>query len=670
VNTSKTSSSPNLPKPPAPKPSASRPLVVGTAGHIDHGKSLLVRALTGIDPDRLKEERERGITIDLGFAHLPLPDGTTVGFVDVPGHERFVRNMLAGVGGIDLVMLIIAADESIKPQTREHFDICRLLRIPRGLVVLTKSDLVDADLLEVVREEAQAFVAGSFLEGAPIVPVSARTGAGLDALREALQAAAREIPARDAAGLARLPIDRAFSMKGFGAVVTGTLVAGTLEEGQAAEILPQRLQARIRGLQVHGRATRRAAAGQRLAVNLHGVELADLERGQTLSEPGVLEPTRVLDVVLEHLPGAAPLRDQARLSLHLQTAEVPCRVRLLEGAVLQPGARAYAQIRSARPVTAVLGDRFILRRPSPALTVAGGTVLHNAPRSGRLKRSDRLARGRRLDDPSPLVPLVALVEDGGDAGVDVPALRSRTGLDAATLQSRLESREAAASILALPTTPRRYVSRTAADRLAREVLDAAKEFHRREPLREGLAREEVRTKLFRLSHDDVFRAVLNGLVSQAKLRTDKDRIALATHQVSLAPAEAAILDRLEASYRTGGANPPEKEEAAKGTGADPRTTDRLIHLLLSRGRLVRIPDGKIFHVEAIQALKERLWQRRAQGDSIDIGEFKDLSGTSRKNAIPLLEYFDQTLTTRREGNRRVILPPPASAAPPGKPRGD
>jgi selenocysteine-specific elongation factor len=583
--------------------------------------------------------------------------------VDVPGHERFVRNMLAGVGGIDLVMLVIAADESIKPQTREHFDICRLLRIPRGLVVLTKSDLVDADLLEVVREEVRGFVAGSFLEGAPVLPVSSKTGAGLDGLRAALSEAARAIPARDAAGLARLPIDRAFSMKGFGAVVTGTLVAGTLEEGQAAEVLPERLPARIRGLQVHGRATRRAGAGQRLAVNLHGVELGDLARGQTLSEPGVLEPTRVLDVVLEHLPGSAPLKDQARLSLHIMTAEVPCRLRLLEGPMLPPGARGHAQIRCARPVTALHGDRFILRRPSPALTIAGGTVLHNAPRSGRLRRSDRLARNRRLDDPSPLMPLLVFVEDGGDAGVDVPALRSRTGLDAARIAARLESAEGAAAVMALPATPRRYVARASIERLSREVLDAAKEFHRREPLRDGLAREEVRTRLFRLSHDDVFRAVVRGLVSQGTLRADKDRIALATHQVSLAPAEAAILDRLEASYRTGGANPPEKEEAAKGTGADPRTTERLIHLLLSRGRLVRIPDGKIFHAEAIQALKERLWQRRAQGDSIDIGEFKDLSGTSRKNAIPLLEYFDQTHTTRREGNRRVILPPPAPPGP-------
>ena len=639
--------------------------MVGTAGHIDHGKSQLVRALTGIDPDRLKEERERGITIDLGFAHLLLPDHTLVGFVDVPGHERFVRNMLAGVGGLDLVMLVVAADESIKPQTREHFDICRLLRIPRGLVVLTKSDLVEPDLLEVVRDEVRAYVAGSFLEGAPILAVSAKTGAGLDTLRAALSEAARAIPMRDSAGLARLPIDRAFTMKGFGAVVTGTLVAGTLSEGQEVEILPERRAARVRGLQVHGRSTQRAGAGQRLAVNLHGVEVAALQRGQTLTERGALEPTRVLDVALEHLPGTTPLRDQARLSLHMMTAEVPCRVRLLEGPTLAPGARAYAQVRCARPVTAILGDRFILRRPSPALTIAGGTVLHNGPRAGRLTPADRLRRARRLDDPSPLTALLALVEDAGDAGIDVTALRSRTGFDAAAIAARLESKEGAAGAMAVAANPRRYVSRAVVDRLSREVLDAARDFHKREPLREGLVREEVRTRLFRRSHDDVFKAVIAELVGRRQLRADKDRVALASHQVSLAPAEAALLDRLEQSYRTGGANPPEKDDAAKGVGADVRTAERMIHLLLSRGRLVRIPDGKIFHAEAIQALKERLWERRTKGEQIDIGEFKDLSGTSRKNAIPLLEYFDQTHTTRRQGNLRIILPPPPPPA--GKP---
>ncbi|HZN04251.1 MAG TPA: SelB C-terminal domain-containing protein, partial [Candidatus Polarisedimenticolia bacterium] len=510
----------------------------------------------------------------------------------------------------------------------------------------------------------------------------AKTGEGLDVLRRALSDAARAIPPRDAAGLARLPIDRAFTMKGFGAVVTGTLVAGTLAEGQEVEILPERRAARIRGLQVHGRATPRAGAGQRLAVNLQGIEVAALERGQTLTERGVLKPTRVLDVALEHLPGGTPLKDQARLSLHMMTAEVACRVRLLEGPALPPGARAYAQLRCARSVTAILGDRFILRRPSPALTIAGGTVLHNGPRAGRLRPADRLRRCKGLDDPSTLTALLALVEDAGDEGVDAASLRSRTGLDAAAVAARLESKEGIDAAMAIPSNPRRYVGRAAVERLSREVLDAARDFHRREPLREGLAREEVRTRLFRRSHDDVFRAVIADLVRRNQLRADKDRIALATHQVSLAPAEAALLERLEQSYLSGGSNPPEKDEAAKGVGADPRTADRLIHLLLSRGRLVRIPDGKIFHAEAIQALKERLWERRTKGESIDIGEFKDLSGTSRKNAIPLLEYFDQTQLTRRQGNLRIILPPPAHPLPPparalpppapraGKPRGD
>src|SRR5262245_23915652 len=367
--------------------------------------------------------------------------------------------MLAAVGGIDLVLLIVAADESIKPQTREHFDICRLLRIPRGLVVLTKSDLVEPELLEVVQDEVRAYVAGSFLEGAPILAVSAKTGAGLDDLRRALSEAGRAIPQRDSAGLARLPIDRAFTMKGFGAVVTGTLVAGTLSEGQEVEILPERRAARVRGLQVRGRARPRAGAGQRLAVNLQGIEVAALQRGQTLTERGVLEPTRVLDVLLEHLPGTTPLKDQARLSLHMMTAEVPCRVRLLEGPALAPGRRAYAQLRCTRPVTAILGDRFILRRPSPALTIAGGTVLHNGPRPGRLSAADRLRRCKSLDDPSALAALLALVEDAGETGIDVPALRARTGFDPAAISARLESKEGAERAMTAAANPRRYVSR-------------------------------------------------------------------------------------------------------------------------------------------------------------------------------------------------------------------
>jgi selenocysteine-specific elongation factor len=638
--------------------SAARPIVVGTAGHIDHGKSHLVRALTGIDPDRLKEEQERGITIDLGFAHLTLDDGTRIGFVDVPGHERFVRNMLAGVGGIDLVLLVIAADESIKPQTREHFDICRLLRVPRGVVALTKADLVEPDILDLVRMEVREFVAGSFLDAAPVVAVSSRTGQGLDQLKAALSLAAAEVPGRPSIGLPRLPIDRAFTIKGFGTVVTGTLVAGTLREGQDIELLPRGLRAKIRGLEVHGQTTVRAGPGQRVAANLQGVEAGLIERGDVLTEPGVLEPAHLVDVLLEHLPAAtAPIKDLARVGLHLMTAETPARVKLVGGRSVAPGATAFAQLRTERPVLALPGDRFILRRQSPSMTIAGGTVLHNAPPKLRGLAQEIRQRYERLADPDPASRLRAIIEEGGAAGLDATTLRARTGMDEHATATLLEGSVRAGEVILLAVTPRRYLDRKTGEALRAGVIGALEEFHRREPLREGLAREEIRTRLFADSHPEVFRSLLAAMAAEGLIRLDRERVALPSHQVSLTPQENELIERLETAFRGGGTNPPEMADLAKSSAVEPRRVEKLLHLLLSRGRLLRIPDGKVFHAEVIEDLKTRLRARRASSPTIDIGEFKELSGTSRKNAIPLLEYLDQIRITRRDGSRRLILPP-------------
>jgi selenocysteine-specific elongation factor len=641
---------------------ASRPLVVGTAGHIDHGKSRLVRALTGIDPDRLKEEQERGITIDLGFAHLALDDGTRIGFVDVPGHERFVKNMLAGVGGIDLVLLVIAADESIKPQTREHFDICRLLRIPRGIVVLTKSDLVDGEMLELVRMEAREFVAGSFLEDAPVVAVSAVSGDGLGSLKTALGEAARDLPGRAVTGLPRLPVDRAFTIRGFGTVVTGTLLTGSLHEGREAVLLPRGLPVRIRGLQVHGETVARALPGQRVAANLQGVEAGSIERGDLLTERGGLEPTRLLDVRLEYLPSAgAALKDLARVSLHVLTAETPARVKLVSEAPVEPGAAATAQLRTARPVVVMPGDRFILRRPSPAMTIAGGTVLHNAPPKLRGHGEGPVTRYERLATASPVELLRILVDEAGPGGIDSLTLRARTGMETAAVEKLLAADAATGVVLALPSTPRRFIGRATAESLEGSVIGVLREFHAREPLLEGLPREELRTRVFANSHPEVFRGLVADLETRGILRSARDKVALATHQVELDPEQTRVTDALDTAFRTAGANPPDLAEAAKAVGGDVRRIEKLVHLLLARGRLVRIPDGKIFHSSAIEDLKRRLWTWRERSDTIEIGAFKDLSGTSRKNAIPLLEYLDQIQVTRREGGVRRIMPAPVAA---------
>ncbi len=644
---------------------ATRQIVVGTAGHIDHGKSQLVRALTGIDPDRLKEEKERGITIDLGFASLILSDGTRVGFVDVPGHERFVKNMLAGVGGIDLVLLVIAADESIKPQTREHFDICRLLQIRHGLLVLTKADLVEPDILDLVRLEVREFVAGSFLESAPILAVSSRTGAGLEELKQALVALVPRIPARPAEGVMRLPIDRSFSIKGFGTVVTGTLIAGVIREGDEVAILPRGATARARGLEVFNRATSVALPGQRTAVNLQGIEPSAIERGNLLTVPGVLEPSHLLDVSLQVLEGAgAPLKDLARVRFHHGTLEAMARVKLLEGVAVPPGGRAFAQLRLETPVAALPDDRFILRRYSPSMTVAGGAILHNAP--PKLRPSTPGARERfvRLADPSPAARLRVLIEEAGEQGIAAPALRSRTGLDPDAADRLLQPAVLAGDVAVLKMTPRRYLAGTIHKDLARRVVAALETFHRKEPLQEGLPKEELRTRLFARSHPELFRCLLAELAERGTLRVERDRVVLASHRIALSPQEAALMDRIDARFASAGANPPELQAVAAEFEADARQVEKLFHLLLNRGRLVRIQDGKVFHSQAIEDLKQRLWSQRARNPVIEIADFKDLSGTSRKNAIPLLEHFDLTRVTRREGNRRVILTPPGPAGGP------
>src|SRR5262245_34621566 len=443
-----------------------RQIVVGTAGHIDHGKSLLVRALTGIDPDRLKEEKERGITIDLGFASLTLPGGAQAGFVDVPGHERFVRNMLAGVGGIDLVLLVIAADESIKPQTREHFQICRLLGIPRGVIVLTKSDLVDPDILEIVRLEVREFVSGSFLEQAPILAVSAKTGAGLEELKQALAAEAGAVPERPSGRVFRLPVDRSFSIRGFGTVVTGTLISGSVAVGEEIEVLPGHLRAKVRGLEVFGEARREASAGQRTAVNLQGIEAGLVQRGALLAPREVLRPSRLLDVKVEALAGDSGIDDLMAIRFHHLSFETLGRIRLAGLDLLEPGASGFAQIRLSRPVAALPGDRFILRRPSPAATLGGGIILDNLPKKLRAPEAEALARRlRSLESPDRAIRLKELIHGAGKLGMDLFELRARTGWEAAQLLESLAPLLASGEAIRISSEPPRFLAADLHDQL-------------------------------------------------------------------------------------------------------------------------------------------------------------------------------------------------------------
>ena len=620
-----------------------RHIVVGTAGHIDHGKSSLVEALTGVHPDRLKEEQRRGITIDLGFADCELaPDGV-VSFVDVPGHERFVRHMVAGASGLDAVLLVVAADDGVKPQTREHLAICALLGLRRGLVVLSKADLIEAELREVVVLEIREFLRETFLESAPVVPVSTRTREGLDTVRAELRRWLRELPERPASGVARLPIDRSFVQKGFGTVVTGTLGSGTLSEGDDIEILPGGRRGRVRGLQVHKRKQGEVRAGRRLAVNIQGLDVEDAPRGATLTVPGALRTTRRARVRLELLPGAPPqLRRGGSVRFHQGTCERSARLRFPK---VENQGPIEADLVLAQDTVLLPGDRFILRRPSPVDTIGGGVVLDAHPSPLRRRRATTEDPAARLEDP--WIERIARV---GAAGRSPGAIAVELG----------RSPEEVEGTLAPLVTEGRVVRAAGlvfAGAAWAETKDAAiaalSEFHAAEPLQSGMARESLRKRSAQEMPAEAFREVLSALASEGRARLAGDRVALSGHQVVLSPEDTVVAERIESAFRRAGLDPPSVEDVLRDVGG-PRGA-RLRDWLVASGRLVRIRDGRLFHGEALEQLRGKLREFSRTSSTIDIGTFKELTGATRKNAIPLLEQFDEERLTRREGNVRRIL---------------
>ncbi len=633
-------------------------LVVGTAGHIDHGKSRLVLALTGIDPDRLKEEKARGITIDLGFAHW-IDGERTFAFVDVPGHERFVKNMLAGAGGIDAVLLVVAADEGVMPQTREHVDICHLLGVSRGVVALSKVDLVNDEMLELARQDVEALLDGSPLAGVPIVPVSATTGAGLDELRGALRDLARTAPVRRNDGSARLPIDRSFSVRGFGTVVTGTLVSGTIAEGDELTLIPGGIAAKIRGVQVHNLKQASADAGHRVAVNVGGVDAASITRGQTLAARGTLEPTRTLDVELQLLPSARPLRQGARVRVHQGTAEVMARVSLPSGLpddTLQPGHATAARLRLESVLAVTRGDRYVIRAYSPPATIGGGIILDpQAPRSGIRRRGasarfDRLRkRGSGPDANDEAVR--TFVAERGLKGLPIAQLIVRAGVppgQVTALVARLVASGLVSEIAGTLFEPGLPAQ------LGQQVERLVREFHQTHPLSEGVPREEVRERLFDGAPLPLFERVLGDLALSGAV-AGRDRLAVAGRQVSLDSDEANARDRLEAAVREAGLKPPDTGELPARLQLSPALVTRVLGLLVRQKVLVKL-DTLYFHQDALQRLKGEIVALKAGGTAtVDVAAFKERYGVSRKYAIPLLEYLDRERVTRRSGDVRLVL---------------
>jgi len=629
-------------------------VIVGTAGHIDHGKSALVEALTGTHPDRLEEEKRRGITIDLGFAFLDLGD-VRLGFVDVPGHERFVRNMLAGAGGIDLVLLVIAADEGIKPQTREHFDICRLLGIERGLVAFTKADLVEADVLGLVRLEAEEFVRGSFLEGAPIVGVSAKTGAGLDELKAKLLRVADGAPGKDATRYARLPIDRAFAMKGFGTVVTGTLISGTLRAEDEVELFPTGRRLRVRGLHSGGQAVSKAEAGQRTAVNLADIEAGEIQRGMALSSAGTFQATRRLDARVTLLDSARALKNRARVHFHQGTAETVASVSLLRQDALAAGGTALAQLRLDEAILVLPGDRFILRQFSPVVTIGGGVVLDAlAPRH---KKGDACA-ARLLEawEGGKREEILAALAAEDARGLDLARMIARTGWLESEARETVRKLAEAGRIRVVTEQPLTVVSAEGMEKLLRDMERQIEEFHTKNPLAPGMAKEELRGRVAGKIRAEVFRAAVNELVARRKIAVAGDIVQRAGREIALSADEARAKEQMAQEFERAGLTAPAVNEVLGRLPVDARRAQKLLQILIREKTLVKVTEELVFHKTAMGKLRELLADyKRKHGERLAIAAFKELAGVSRKYAIPLLEYLDRERLTRRVGDERVIL---------------
>jgi selenocysteine-specific elongation factor len=633
-------------------------VIVGTAGHIDHGKTALVKALTGIDADRLAEEKRRGITIDIGFAHLDLraPGGETLhlGFVDVPGHERFVRNMLAGVGGIDLVLLVIAADESIKPQTREHFDICRLLSVRRGITVLTKSDAVDAETLDVVKLEVGEFLRGSFLDPtqSPIVAVSALTGAGLPELKQALAKVAAEVPAKDSEALARLPIDRVFTMKGFGTVITGTLVAGTIRNEDELEVFPIGKRVRVRGVQVHGENAEEAIAGQRTALNLAGVAVEDLGRGMMLAPPNTFRSGQRVDVSLTLLPSARPLKDRARVHLHAYTSETIAEVALHGTKQVAPGANTYGQLRMAEPALLLPGDRFILRQFSPVVTIGGGVVLDATPPLRRKREAPFL---KLLDGGTP-----ERIQEGRMArqfyeGLTVPQLVAETGWPSRIVRHHLAASIGKGQVQQLGE---RFLHAAVMDGLKQSIVSSVEVFHRENPLVAGISKEQLRETV--AAPPEVLSITLDLLGKEKTIEVAGELVRLPGRGVVMKDDEAESKKIIEQAFASAGLQTPALNNVLAGLKVDKTRAYKIVTLMLRDKVLVKVSEELVFHQSALVELRKQLAAYKAKSTTagvakIDVAKFKELTGVSRKYAIPLLEYLDREHVTRRVGDERIIL---------------
>ncbi len=637
-----------------------REIVLGTAGHVDHGKTSFVRALTGIDCDRLKEEKARGITIELGFAFLDLPCGHRLGIVDVPGHERFVKNMVAGASGMDMVAFIIAADEGIMPQSREHFDICRLMGVERGLVVITKVDMVDGDWLALVEDEVREFVAGSFLEGAPMVRVSSTSGQGIEEVRKVLDRLVADTVFVETHGPFRLPVDRVFTMKGFGAVVTGTSISGRIKTGDDVVVYPWKKSGKIRGIQVHGAERTEVEAGHRTAINVQGVSTEEIHRGDVLASPESLQPSYILDADFLFLSSAAkPLKNRSRVRVHSGTAEIIGRIVLLEADEIAPGTEANVQLILEQPVGVWPGDRYVVRSYSPVATIGGGRVLNGAPR--KRKRATDRDRARNQEvfalyrDGTPEDHALYHLEESGYPGLTFERLATRLGIFGNRLKKLLSPPLSSKKILVVDSERQRMVAATVLEKLMAACTKIIADYHRDNPLKPGLVKEELRSRLYRNLEPRLFQLALTELGRRGTVVQEGALVRSSEHRVALQEEEETLRKEIAAAYRDGALAPPTVNEVlARFDDRPAPKVKEMIGVLLQEQTLTKISETLLFDAGVLAALQDKVRAHLEKHGEIDAQGFKEMTGATRKFSIPLLEHFDKVKLTIRVGDKRIL----------------
>jgi selenocysteine-specific elongation factor len=630
-------------------------IVLGTAGHVDHGKTALIKALTGVDTDRLKEEKERGISIELGFASLYLRNQQVLGVVDVPGHERFIRNMVSGAAGIDLVVLVIAADEGVMPQTREHLHICTLLGIKKGIVVVTKIDLVDADWLDLVEDDITQFVKGTFLEDAPLIPVSSLSGAGLPELIDALGIMAGEIDEDSDSGIFRIPIDRVFTMKGFGTVVTGTLTSGNVKVGEEIAVLPRGTLAKIRGIQIHNQTSSLAEAGQRTAINLQGVEKAIIERGDVLARPHTFSLSRRLDVRVKYLPGHdRKIKNRSLVRFHAGTSEVIARMILLDKEELASGEEGDAQIILVAPTIAMAGDRFVLRSYSPVTTIGGGVIVDPLPRKHK-RYVERVNREfGLLRDGADSDKIATIIERNGLGGVDIPQLTVRTGLHRDVINKALDVMYFQKKAVRIDVEDPRVVSFHVYQNFQDKILEDARAYHVKFPLKDGMLKEELRNNMGPFISSKLFNMAVRDLEKSGQFVVDREIVRMSGHRVDLKGELGGLRSEIAELYINAGLMPPTLREIMTTFSDQRDRTENVLGVMLKEGALVKINEDLYFHRDVIHQLRESYKNLLQKDGKATPASFKELTGLTRKFIIPLMEYFDMTKLTIRAGDHRIL----------------